>query len=568
MNNITALVLRRMRAPLLVLIFAYAVSIAGLVLAPGMDDEGNVWHMGIFDAFYFVSYMATTIGFGEIPYEFTQAQRFWTIAAIYLTVVAWFYALGTILTLVQDPAFQQALTENRFARGVARMREPFYLVCGYGDTGGLLVRALAERGLRAVVLDIKTERINELKMADLSVYVPGLVADAAIPEHLIEGGLQHPQCAGVVALTDQDHVNLQVAITSKLLNPAIHVICRAESHDSARNMASFGTDYIVNPFSAFARRLAMALHSPDLHVLYEWLTGVPGTTHEPVIFPPRGTWILCGYGRFGRAVRRYLDYEGVRTVVVEEDPARRDCQDCITGRGTEAVTLREARIDQAVGIVAGSDDDANNLSVLMTARELNPGLFFVARQNKRANDDIFAAAGPDLIMQRSHMIARQILARITTPLLAQFLRQARHRRNEWARELVDELDAVVGALVPHIWTIQVSAQSAPALTGVMQEGGVLRLRHLMRDSRDRDLALPCIALLLRRADEDVLRPGSESVLKEGDEVLFCGCREAATRMAWVVWNLNALSYIVTGMERPSSLVWRLLSRHESQGRGI
>ncbi len=560
MNNITALVLRRMRAPLLVLITAYAVSIIGLVLVPGVDDQGQTWHMGMFDAFYFVSYMATTIGFGEIPYDFTHAQRLWTLVAIYLTVVAWFYALGTILTLVQDQGFQQALVENRFARGVARMREPFYLVCGYGDTGGLLVRALAERGLRAVVLDIKTERINELKMAELSVYVPGLAADAAVPKHLIEGGLQHSQCAGVVALTDQDHVNLQVAITSKLLNPRIKVICRAETRDSARNMASFGTDYIVNPFSAFARRLAMALHSPDLHVLYEWLTGVPGTTHEPVIYPPRGTWILCGYGRFGRAVRRYLDYEGVKTVVVDEDPARRDCYDCITGRGTEAVTLREARIAQAVGIVAGSDDDANNLSILMTARDLNPNLFFVARQNRRASDAIFAAARPDLIMQRSHMIARQILARITTPLLAQFLRQARHQRNEWAKALVDQLGDVVGALVPHIWTIENTSANAPALTAVMNEGRELRLQHLMRDSRDREVELPCVALLLRRAGETLLRPEPEVVLRKGDEVLFCGRRDAATRMAWVVWNLNAVSYIVTGTERPSSFVWRLVSR--------
>ena len=560
MNNITALVLRRMRAPLLVLITAYAVSIIGLVLVPGIDDQGQTWHMGLFDALYFVSYMATTIGFGEIPYDFTHAQRLWTLVAIYLTVVAWFYALGTILTLVQDQGFQQALIENRFARGVARMREPFYLVCGYGDTGGLLVRALAERGLRSVVLDIKTERINELKMAELSVYVPGLAADAAVPKHLIEGGLQHPQCAGVVALTDQDHVNLQVAITSKLLNPRIEAICRAETRDSARNMASFGTDYIVNPFSAFARRLAMALHSPDLHVLYEWLTGVPGMTHEPVIYPPRGTWILCGYGRFGRAVRRYLEYEGVKTVVVEEDPVRRDCHDCITGRGTEAVTLREARIAQAVGIVAGSDDDANNLSILMTARDLNPNLFFVARQNRRASDAIFAAARPDLIMQRSHMITRQILARITTPLLAQFLREARHQRSEWAKELVDQLDEVVGALVPHIWTIEISAARAPAITAVMNEGRELRLQHLMRDSRDREVELPCIALLLRRGEETLLRPQPDVTLQEGDEVLFCGRRDAATRMAWVVWNLNAVSYIVTGTERPAGLVWRLVSR--------
>jgi len=475
-------------------------------------------------------------------------------------VVAWFYALGTILTLVQDPAFQQALTENRFARSVRRLRERFYLVCGYGDTGSLLVRALSERGFRAVVLDINPERINELRMEDLCSYVPGLAADAGIPRHLLEGGLLHPNCAGVVALTDQDQVNLQIAITSRLLKPGLEVICRAESHDSANNMASFGTDYIVNPFEGFAARLAMALHSPDLHVLYEWLTGVPGSAPEPVIYPPHGTWILCGHGRFGKAVRRYLEYEGVKTVTVEVEPEKTGCADCVVGRGTEAVTLREAGIDKAVGIVAGTEDDANNLSILMTARDLNPGMFFVARQNKRANDAIFAAVRADLVMQRSEIIARKILARITTPLLARFLRLAHHRKNAWARDLVDALAAVSRRVVPHIWTIEVSSVQAPALRDALNEGLDVRLEHLMRDTRERTENLPCLALLLVRGDEEALLPDPRMGLQQGDQILFCGHRHAAVRMEWVTRNLNAIGYIVTGEERPAGYVWGLFSQ--------
>jgi len=67
MYNILFLILRRMRAPLAVLIVAYAISILGLVLIPGTDAEGNPWRMDFFHAFYFVSYMATTIGCGELP---------------------------------------------------------------------------------------------------------------------------------------------------------------------------------------------------------------------------------------------------------------------------------------------------------------------------------------------------------------------------------------------------------------------------------------------------------------------------------------------------------------------
>ena len=60
------------------------------------DADGKVWHMSIFHAFYFVSYMATTIGFGEIPYAFTDAQRLWVALSLYASVVAWIYDFDTI----------------------------------------------------------------------------------------------------------------------------------------------------------------------------------------------------------------------------------------------------------------------------------------------------------------------------------------------------------------------------------------------------------------------------------------------------------------------------------------
>ncbi len=59
--------------------------------------------MDFFHAIYFVSFLGSTIGFGEIPYPFTDAQRMWTTFIIYLAAVGvWLYAIGSILTLIQD----------------------------------------------------------------------------------------------------------------------------------------------------------------------------------------------------------------------------------------------------------------------------------------------------------------------------------------------------------------------------------------------------------------------------------------------------------------------------------
>jgi len=71
------IILQRMRLPFVVILVTYTIAMIGLILIPGMDDKGDVYHMSIFDAFYFVTYTATTIGFGELPYALTHYQKIW-----------------------------------------------------------------------------------------------------------------------------------------------------------------------------------------------------------------------------------------------------------------------------------------------------------------------------------------------------------------------------------------------------------------------------------------------------------------------------------------------------------
>ena len=158
------LALRRMRAPLITLILIYAVSVLGLTLIPGIDAKGQPNRMSFFHAFYFISYTATTIGFGEIPNAFSESQRLWVIFCIYLSVIGWAYSIGTLLALLQDKNFQKAVRLQRFNRTVRHMREPFYLVCGYGETGQLLCRALDQLRMRAVVVEIDETRVSQLDL--------------------------------------------------------------------------------------------------------------------------------------------------------------------------------------------------------------------------------------------------------------------------------------------------------------------------------------------------------------------------------------------------------------------
>ena len=550
---VVLLALRRLRAPLVALICVYAVAVLGLTLIPGVDDQGNPWRMDFFHAFYFVSFMGSTIGFGEIPYPFTDAQRMWVLLCIYFSVVTWLYTLGRVVALSQEPAFRQAVTRATFRRAVKRIGEPFYIVCGYGDTGRLLVRGFNRRGTRTTVIDNDQDRINDLELADLRLYAPGLCADVQQPDNLIAAGLNSWRCSGVIAVTNDDQINLKVAISVKLLRPHLPVICRSELHDVGINMASFGTDEIVNPFDIFADRLAMALHSPANYVIHQWLTSPAGAELSEPLFPPKGRWILCGYGRFGKAVQRFLRSEGVAATIIEANPKSTNApEDTIPGRGTEAVTLQEGGVEQAVGIIAGTDDDANNLSIIMTAKELNPELFIVARQNRQENSALFEAADVQLIMQRSDIIARKIITRTTNPLLADFLDELPHNDPEWSNVLASRISGVCG-YAAHTWNLIVTKPKSPALAIALFQGVEIRLQTLLDDVQQSIGGNNRLPLLLKREGDTTLLPEAETRLKHADRLLFCGSQKAEKRLAWITGNYNALQDVIgTEPHRPLS----------------
>jgi Trk K+ transport system NAD-binding subunit len=563
MNSVLFLVLRRMRLPLILLITSYAISILGMSLMPGVDAEGNpIPGMSLFHAFYFVSYTATTIGFGEIPQAFSDAQRAWALVTIYMTVLVWLYSIGSILALLQDQSFQRVIKVNAFERGIRRLRQPFYIICGCGETGALLMQALNSRDQQAVVLDIDSARISELDLGQYRLNIPALTADVRRPENLEAAGMNHPSCAGVIALTNDDQANLAVAVSAKLLRPELPVLCRADTLETADNMISFGTDEVVNAFETFGAHLAMALHSPGQHLLYDWLTDIPGMPLSDPLRPPRGKWIICGYGRFGKSVVRNLRKEGIELVIVESEPDKTDCTNCIVGSGTESKTLLEAGIREAVGIVAGTDSDINNLSIVMTARQLKPDLFIVIRQNRHANEPLFRQFGANVTMQPANIVGHEFLSLLTTPLLSRFFLKCREQSNDWANELLSRIAAVVGDTVPEIWDVELSHKDAIAVYQAMGQKLDITLRDLIRDPSDRDTELPCIPLLL--GNSEALLPDLDTPAFPGDRILFCGGKGSRGRQMLALRNLKVLNYLLTGIDSTGGLLWQSLVRQRSQ----
>lgn len=559
------LIMRRMRTPLIVLIVIFSVSVVGLALIPGVDPEGRTARMTLFDAFYFMSYTATTIGFGELPWPFTIAQRLWVTFSIYLSVVGWAYAIGSLLTLLQDRAFQHAVALQRFTGKVARLREPFLLLAGYGRAGELLVKSFDALGQQVVVIDENSQRIDSLELESYHADIPGLAADAANPHHLRIAGLGHPHCAGVLAMTNDDRTNLSIIMAAALLRPELPVVARTISPSVEERMNAFGSPSVVNPFDRFGDHLRLALNAPSSYQLLTWLEAGPGAAlpsrGEP---PPAGRWVMCGYGRFGRELTADLRAAGLDVTVIEATAPAVPEPGVLVGDAADPDVLARAGLEDAVGLVAGTDDDTTNLSMLANARRFNPELFLAARQNRPTSAPLFEAMKLDALLVPTEVVAHEAYAQISTPLLWRFIRGIPQRDDAWAEAVVQQLRHNCGMDLPALWKVKLDGVQAPALGRHLREGSI-RLGDLLRSPEDRDRRLQVVPLLLHRGDEAVLTPDDDTVLEPDDELLFAGAGSERRELESTMVVDSTAAYVVFDRIVPASWVWRKLSRKQPTG---
>lgn len=560
MNEIVYLIFRQVRAPALVLLTAYSVAIFGMIMMPGLDADGNPARMTIFQAFYWVSYTATTIGYGEVPVDFSETQRIWVAFSIYYTVPSWFYAIGKLIALMQDATFQHALAEMRFAQKVSRLDSRFVIICGFGEAGQRLVRRLLDANFHCVVIEKERLRIGRMAL-DASLHnVLAISGDAANVELLTRAGIRSPYCRAVVAITNREDVNIKVALAAKLLSSNhqhFRVICRTYTRRGSNNAESLNVDTIINTNRIFAERLTIGLRRPSIAALLNRVYTEPGEVHEPPLQPPGGRWIICGYDSLGKTLKRFLEYEGVDSLII--DPDAPDEPGFIRGVASEAVTLREADIGRAQAIVAAENSDSDNLSIAMTAKAMHPSLFVVGKQNRSSDEKLFDLAGFDRVMAEADLIATQIFPQIARPLLSRFITLLRHQDEAWGKALLQRINTLAGEHNPHHYILRIDEEHAPALVQELASGNLLRLQHMWMVPGEADTVNDALPLFMLRGKQEILLPNLATTLQKGDAILIVYHKGIVERrLRYACFDEGELYYAVHGKERPRSWLFNYL----------
>jgi len=139
-----------------------------------------------------------------------------------------------------------------------------------------------------------------------------------------------------------------------------------------------------------------------------------------------GHYVICAYGRVGRAVLEELGRRNYTAVVIESKPELEPLLEehgvrYISGDPADETVLRRAGIEHAQGLICAVDSDAANVYITLTARALNPDLRIVARASERASIDKLVRAGADEVVSPYGLTGRRMAILAVQPTVLEVL---------------------------------------------------------------------------------------------------------------------------------------------------
>jgi voltage-gated potassium channel len=216
-------------------------------------------------------------------------------------------------------------------------------------------------------------------------------------------------------------------------------------------------------------------------------------------------FIICGAGRVGSQLVRKLLASAETFIVIESDPQKvADLTNLgvmvLSRDATLEETLQEAGVKRARGLAACLPDDADNVYVVLTARDLNPTLHIVARAAEEQAEAKLIRAGANRVVAPTIIGGHRIAMALMKPAVDDFLGSI----------TANELGLVFE---------QLEVSAASALVG--QKLSETNIRS----------ELDIVVVSIRRSDGKILfNPSGDATIQSGDMLIAIGHAESLMKL--------------------------------------
>jgi voltage-gated potassium channel len=205
--------------------------------------------------------------------------------------------------------------------------------------------------------------------------------------------------------------------------------------------------------------------------------------------------IICGFGRNGTESAHVLTENGIPYVVVEE---KNDLPDDLPftvpffmkGDATKDETLKEAGIDHARAIIATMPIDADNLFMVLTARQLNATITIISRASHDSSVSKLKIAGANNVIMPDKIGGAQMATLVLNPDVQEMISIMASRNNHEFRLVEMVATKSISLMELNLWNT----------TG-------------------------CTLLAVKNGNEYVLNPGPYYVINTGERLIVMGSEE-------------------------------------------
>ncbi len=227
----------------LIILFAFMVFFASTVIYIFEGTGANPNINNFYDAIYWAVVTITTVGFGDIS-PVTAEGRFVTIFLIIGGITSISFMTSIITTSMTEKL--ELIKTNQIFQEINKLKS-FIVVCGFGKMGKVLSLELQYSGEKVVVIDPDMKEVIEAQKKGFLA----LHADASDIDLLNELKLEK-RVKYLVALTNDDAVNLSIILSVKTINRDIVVYSRAVEKNARNKLLIAGAKEVVFPYESAA----------------------------------------------------------------------------------------------------------------------------------------------------------------------------------------------------------------------------------------------------------------------------------------------------------------------------
>lgn len=219
--------------------------------------------LALLDAFYFTASTVSTVGYGDISLSGTDSiVKLIGIVVMFAGVVS----MAVLTALITDQVFRR---RQGMLRGHRRSRLQGHVVlCGAGRLGVKIIDILEQMGERVVAIEPEPDPVRAGVLQAEGVHL--IQADAAHRESLDFANLA--QAKALIAATDEDLVNVRIALTAAEIRPSVPIVLRIFAPDLARRAQTFlGFGRTLSASRLAAEAFAAAILAEDrVRLVAEW----------------------------------------------------------------------------------------------------------------------------------------------------------------------------------------------------------------------------------------------------------------------------------------------------------